>query len=480
MCYRIMKVKEMTEERKQVLTQLLNEALANLEIRHRSANRHQLPPIINVNEYKTILHQYWISHSINYLSPVTRYEPYIVNVSTKSKLLDFIREEFAPFIHEDQIQSASFFIYGGGPDPGYPLDYLLKQLMKIAIAFEVEKAISDVDRCTGNTSGSFQYIALFEGIGVEEEIQVFEGMRIVRLSNSPSEFPHYLLSDLSTLGMSVDFREGTLLVINASVSPIFCKPFPEIFQEEFHIDHLPFRVEVTGGKFSNFKVHDFYEKFCQALSLVCNSAVRIRFQWRFLEEYELFNLNTIPVGGTSWRTDVDRFGSSAAAGKTQIDEAKCLYQNLVKLDSSVREKLQIPIDRWIKSKTSQTEVDKMIDLGIALEALYLSESDYNREIRHRFSLHAAWHLGEKKEQRKALMKDFKAIYDWRSTVVHSGKLPEKGRGKKKKPYPPEEVEKFITNAQDLCRDSILKILENGKFPDWNDLILGEKSCTTDC
>lgn len=114
-------------------------------------------------------------------------------------------------------------------------------------------------------------------------------------------------------------------------------------------------------------------------------------------------------------------------------------------------------------------------MGIALEALYLSETDYNREIRYRFSLHAAWHLGKDKKHRKELMKEFKTIYDWRSTVVHTGKLPEKGSGKKKKPYPPEEVEAFITNAQNQCQKSILKILEDGKFPDWNDLILGEES-----
>ena len=39
----------------------------------------------------------------------------------------------------------------------------------------------------------------------------------------------------------------------------------------------------------------------------------------------------------------------------------------------------------------------------------------------------------------------------------------------------EEVREFITRAQDLCRDSILKILEDREFPDWNDLILGEES-----
>ena len=166
---------------------------------------------------------------------------------------------------------------------------------------------------------------------------------------------------------------------------------------------------------------------------------------------------------------VDLFGAAAVTRETQVGEAKRLYEKLVNPSSNVAGRLQIPIDRWIKSKTSQASEDKIIDLGVALEALYLSDTNYNREIGFRFSLHAAWHLGENKEQRKALMQEFKAIYDWRSRVVHTGKLPKKIRNK------PEEVEAFITKAQDLCRDSIMKILEDGKFPDWNDLILGEES-----
>ena len=229
----------------------------------------------------------------------------------------------------------------------------------------------------------------------------------------------------------------------------------------------PFKVDVTGENFSNFKAHDFYEKFCQALSLTCNSAVHATIQWEFLAKDKLYNLTRSE--GYSWSPDVDLFGDSTVTGEVQIGEAKRLYEKLVNPNSNVAGRLQIPIDRWIKSKTSQTPEDKIIDLGIALEALYLSETDYNREITFRFSLHAAWHLGKDKEQRKALMQEFKAIYKWRSMVVHTGKLPKKIMNE------PEEAEAFIAKAQDLCRDSILKILEDGKFPDWNDLILGEES-----
>ena len=67
------------------------------------------------------------------------------------------------------------------------------------------------------------------------------------------------------------------------------------------------------------------------------------------------------------------------------------------------------------------------------------------------------------------MKEFQEIYDWRSTIVHTGKLPNKT---KKTPFTPQEVKQFVERAQDLCRESILKILKDGKFPKWSSLILG--------
>ena len=141
------------------------------------------------------------------------------------------------------------------------------------------------------------------------------------------------------------------------------------------------------------------------------------------------------------------------------------------MDSSVRDKLEIPIDRWIKSNTYQEPIDKIIDLGIAFEALYLSDIDQTTELSFRLRLHAAWYLRENEKERKDLMKEFQEIYAWRSSVVHTGNLPNK---KKKRPYTEEEVAAFIQNAQDRCRESIKKIIEDGEFPKWDSLILGSK------
>ncbi len=455
----------MTENRKQELARLLHEAVANLEIQLRPANRSQLVTI-DLHEYRRDLQESWTSHSLNSASMVMRYEINITNDAIKSKLLDLIREEFDQFIHEDRIRSVCLFI-GGGPTGGYSLDCLLEQLLKIAIVHGIERAISDFDRCTENRHAPFQHIALLEGIRVEAEIQVFEGVRLVPLPTSGSELSNYLPDTVFFNMPAYSLLGKTLLIIDAFMSPIFHKPL----HNQFHEDDFPFQIGVTGWKSPKFEIGDFHKKFCQALSFVCNSAVQISLEWRFLAKDLLFNWSTLGTSGfTCYNNNIDRFGRLATIGEGQIDEAKSRYEILDNFASDVATKLQIPIDRWIKSKTNQNTVDKVIDLGIAFEALYLSETNYNREIRFRFSLHAAWHLEKCKGKRKALMKKFKTIYDKRSEAVHTGKLPKAvkiGKGQF------VSISEFITEAQDLCRKSIMKILEDGKFPDWNDLILGE-------
>ena len=216
---------------------------------------------------------------------------------------------------------------------------------------------------------------------------------------------------------------------------------------------------------------DFCEQFCQALSLACNFSSQIAFSWRFLAEDQLFNLSYGIEGATLGTSNLafwpsDPFGIPIEAGEAEIEEAKCLYKKLVDLDSNDREKLQISIDRWIKSKTPEKPIDKIIDLGIAFEALYVP--DGGGDITYKFSIRAARHLGKDKEDRKELLKKFGQIYGCRSKAVHSGKLEERPKfGEERIP-----ISEFIEKAQNLCRKSIKKILKDKQFPDWNSLLLG--------
>ena len=461
----------MTEERKQELKQLLQAATApeNLEIRPRSANMFTVPSM-DVHTYKACLREHWTSYSLDSLS-VMNYVPHI-SKTIKLTLLDFIRKEFTPFIREDRILSASSYFLLAGSKNGYPLTNLLVRLLKIAIVRGVEEAVLAFDRGTKDTHGSAQSFALLEGIKIKTETPIFEGIRLVCLPNSTSELPPYSRnlyihpSDTS----AGSFLGKTLLIIDYSVFPIFYRPFEfTTIQEYRKLLNRTFRVEINGDKSADSYVADFSEEsFCQALSLACNSSVQIARKWWFSAEDEIFR----PFPGGSMQYSPRLFGDSIKAEQSEIEEAKCLYEILVDLDSDIKGILEIAIDRWIKSKANKDAVNKMIDLGIALESFYLPKDNID-QLAFQFRLRASWHLGKDKEDRKKLIDEFKAIYSLRSKAVHNGELPPKVNIKKGEE--PIATSEFITRAQNLCLKSIKNILKKGEFPDWNNLILGEES-----
>ena len=418
---------------------------------------------------------------------------HIASEATHSQLLGFVREELAPFIEDDCIGSSSYGTEGAtegsirlmGPQySNLNLEVLLEHILKIAIVFGVEEAVSTFDRhsCSNGTQAHFQDIASIEGIQLEDEIPVCKGVHLVTISDRN---PERLLSKhnlhvpvfyLSSNMLGPSSRGKTLLVIDRPVFSVFHKPSTQPFKDKTCVDDLPFQLELEGERFTDSREIDTFSKlFCQALSLACNYAVQIFGRgWCWAEGEFFFPGN----GGVLLSHPPRPLGNSVRIGRAEIDEAKQLFHILDK-NSGIREKLRVPIDRWVKSKVSIDSVEKIIDLGIALEALYLSNIPEPTELSFRLRLHAAWHLRENEKDRKELMKEFQEIYAWRSSVVHKGKLPKKEIGsknkKKKIPYTEEEIAAFVQNAQDLCRDSILKIIEKEEFPDWQNLVLGGKS-----
>ena len=377
---------------------------------------------LSVAEYGEQLRERWAFYSAESRS-VKDFSPVIVIDETTLKLHALIKSELGQFINEDRIVTAISYAMGGSSE-GVHLNSFLTQLLRITIAQGTEEAVLAFDRCTKDTHASIQCAALLEGIKIEEAIQVFEGVRLVPVPDSPSVSLPYL-PPIPPRGISEEFYYSqTLLIIDYIISPMFHKPVhPPVFQSEKEL----FRIEVRDGRFSYCTEFDFFEKFCAALSLACDSPVQISMKWDLLPEDAIFTVGNGP--GVARYLIPGLFGKSTEVGRPDIEKAQCLYEILDK-NSDINEKLRIPIDRWIRSKVITTSVDKIIDLGIALETLYVPDGG-SGEIRFKLAVHAAWHLGKNKEDRRKLMKEFKEIYDWRSKVVHTGKLPKKKINKKK-------------------------------------------------
>ena len=481
----------MTEERRQELKQLLEAATTkeNLKIRyvHGQGMIYGYKLSFPIDKYRDYLQDRWASYSAEPLGFSSSVKPHIVNQSIKSGLQDFIREELAPFIEEDSVYFNTYAIEGSDADGFrleglrggvYMLDVCLYHLLKIAIVCGVDEAVSVFETygCIEGSQGYFQSVAALEGIRLEADIQVRVGVRLITAPNPASgPIPAWLLRHIPSVSFFLNSesefsaRGKTLLVIDRPAFSIFHKCSQDMFDDGSPIGDLPFQFNLEGEKFTNSEAVKSFEKlFCQALSLACNSAVQSSGDgWLFPEE-KFFHPGN---GGVSLSRSRGQFGDATfgkptKVGVTEVDEAKYLYC-ILDGNADIREKLRIPIDRWRKSKTPRNPIDKIIDLGIAFEALYLSNISEPIELAFRLRLHAAWNLREDEEDRKDLMKEIQEIYAWRSSVVYTGKLPNK-----KTPFTPEEVNQFIEKAQDLCRESIIKIIKAKKFPDWNSLILG--------
>lgn len=362
------------------------------------------------------------------------YHPDIQNEAIKSELLDFIKAQFIDFIneeHDNLIQPASYGIGNGGSLSGQYVEVLLTKLLQVAIASGLQRAIAAFDKSIGETTGSFRRIILLQGLGTHPEdsdelteIQICEGVRLIYLPYNPHKLPPYLFdhgfSSLSFQSNPGIFMNKAIIVIDCEVSPLFIKPefgAPTVHSDGSKSvspvkDAYPFQITIKSAEFPEFDV----DQFCRVISLTCNFDCVPILDWGYIDPDELFSVVGHGVIPTAWCVLPNEPASSNRISETHIPKIKRLYKVLVNLNLKSREKLQIAIDRWIKSKAGDTPEDKIIDLCIALESLYLR--GIKDELNFRLGVRAAWFLGEDKNGRKRLLEVFKRIYDCRSTIVH--------------------------------------------------------------
>ena len=192
-----------------------------------------------------------------------------------------------------------------------------------------------------------------------------------------------------------------------------------------------------------------------------------------MQDYEIFDLGNlwgIGCGGYGATIRDSRLGEMVPLDPSRMDTIKTVYMGLTQLPSKTWDKLRISIDRWAKSMAEEDPVDQIVDLGIALESLYVPDSQ--GESRFRLASHASWHLGSNKVERRKLWKEFRAIYDARSQVVHTGRL---GKKFSKDSF---DKAKFVKRGQELCWQGITSVIEAGTIPNWSDLALGDDDGST--
>jgi hypothetical protein len=106
-------------------------------------------------------------------------------------------------------------------------------------------------------------------------------------------------------------------------------------------------------------------------------------------------------------------------------------------------------------------VDAAIDLGIALETLYLNDSGDDRgELTFRMKIRSARFLGRGEEDRQRIFDLVGELYTLRSVAVHKGKLPTK--------YTVRSVRELLDKGFDLGIQTVRRFISEGS-PNWNEV-----------
>ena len=394
-------------------------------------------------------------------------KPEIQEPHVQDRALDLIRTELEPYTRDDKILSATMVITGG-PTGGSPVEDILTNVLRRAIIDGPGTAAQAFAECVTGTSCTYYDYRVLTGIRIIQEIEVFQGIKLIPLPSSTTHFPPHippLFGQGANEPRVEDLFSKTLLRVELEASPIFHKPSQGYTFEDGPDKH--FQTSVKSEEVPDFDII----AFCHALSLGSSCNIRPVVEWVALDFYEIFNLGYSVGGavGLSWSPRDVQETIPREVSDSSLEEAKLLYKRLMEIPKTTRDALRVPLDRWTKSNGQRDPADRVIDLGIALESLYLNDRNLQGELGFRLAIRASWHLGKDQVHRAKLMKDFRKIYEWRSRAVHSGNLEIK---KDKVASDPKKRDEFISHAQELCSQAIKAIIREGSMPDWDAIVLG--------
>ena len=449
----------MTSDSSQELENLLVHALQNLGFRDRRYGS------MTSDAYGELLQLGRQEHDTRVKLAIAFCRPVISGNEAAEKVRRFVERELSQYLKDGNIQSATVRVFGGHAD-GSPAQEIAANLLSRALVDGADRAAQAFADCLNSTSCNFYRFIMISGIKIDASFYVCDGVKLIPLPDAESRLPPFLpmVDDVASqerFPTRRDFYSATLVQIEYEASPIF--RMPDASAELGGSPDVRFSLKIASATDADFDI----DVLCQVLAIAGRCSVRPRVSWFAMLDYEIYDLKSYWGIGSSGLMvfppeEVDSLAVDLTVG--QLNAAKALYERLKGPRNEIFEQLRVPIDRLMKSMSQADPVDQMIDVGIALECLYLPDED--QELSHRFALHGAWHQGTTKSERLSLFQEFRTIYRARSAVVHGARF----RGSLAQD--PIERRKFVERAQALCWDGIISVLDDGTMPSWADLVMG--------
>jgi len=215
-------------------------------------------------------------------------------------------------------------------------------------------------------------------------------------------------------------------------------------------NQLPKAGPVQGGLGD-----DDFDTVVTALRLLKDGAVWYNLKLERLE-HPPFGAH-VPVGLSAggWSSKPKVYGPEYELLEADVEPLKELVASLSK--TGRRKKLQVAMGRFNGAYERARPEDKLVDLWVALEALFLKR-DEQMELSYRAALRIARFVGEDAPERVEVFEGMKKSYRARSRVVHADP-------------PPPDVAHTTTFTEEVLRKALRSSVLSGSVPDLDKLDL---------
>ncbi len=365
-------------------------------------------------------------------------------------LLPLLREFLSPT--RGRIGNGLFAVTGGPGSYAQPTpEEFARFLLLGAIRLGAKRATALLVGWVHGEPLRSRHHALIDGIRVDQPTRL-EGIELSMMSNSRVELPLFLRLPFREQGVGAASRLDQTAVLSLDL-----EHRPALYKPKKH--------EMTIGREKQLETATVNPKLqaasiqvlCEGLALASAQYASELAAWSSHQELDAFMGNI--GGGGSYRVEgraLQKAQITADDLRTAIDI--CSLRSDATLTPEHDRRLDLAIRRWMNSLGPRAVHDKLIELRIALEAIYSKERE--RNLGAGIALRGAWHLGETLDERVEYRETLRKAYSDASSVIHAAK-----------PKYCERDGSLLERSQEACRQGLLKILREGR-PAWDNLVIG--------
>lgn len=347
-----------------------------------------------------------------------------------------------------------------------------------------------------NSSELFDIVPIW-GFSPKDHFELGNGLKIVPIELMPSSILRDYFLRVSRHKFSNEFSHllpspGSALVKTSIDGPIYEPGSSRAAKEKWvEVDSMVraymaqgdeqkklFRAlgEKMGSKRLNapVSVRDEAEDWLAVMALRCPNPIFALGQWYQRPSH-------LPVvgglGGFGWPKNEHPFSYPIKKQDYDFAEIASLVDKYQKLAIDAKKRMRTPLARLnnARMQLDHRSLDAAaMDLGMAAEALLTYDRDNDAPLSYLLRVRGTLLIGGSADERRRNYRILRDIYNLRSKVAHEGALaapltiqssaPERRRH--------DELKSLLREGVSLCQSMLLRIIERGGFPKWDDLLLG--------